>query len=74
MITVRHRDTHEGRPFVVWQQREPGFATRYAATFDIDRESVKPDRLEHPTMFKAIDAMTTPHPEPREIKQLNLWD
>jgi hypothetical protein len=80
MISVRHRAIHENRPYVVWQLKEPGRPTRYAATFDINRESVVPTSFPHPTMFRAVDAMletpaitTTPEPA---IKpgQLSFWN
>jgi len=57
MITVRHRAHHEGKPFTVWQSREPNQPAMFAATFDQNRESVIPASFPHPTMFKAVDAM-----------------
>lgn len=63
MITVRHRATHENRTYVVWQFKSTGQPTRYAATFDVDRESVVPTSFPHPTMFRAVDAMLTGQPD-----------
>jgi len=86
MITVRHRAIHDGQNYTVWQSRESGQSARFAATFDRNRESIKPSTFPHSTMFKAVDAMigepmTEPTFAPAGVKQaarldnqLQLWD
>lgn len=81
MITVRHRAIHENQSYTVWQSKGPGIPTRYAATFDADKESIKPTVFPNETLFGAVDAMvgqTVSEPAitaaTDSTHQLTLWN